>query len=49
MMRMQLNITLKYSIMNILIIKERIYLSAKKRYNIFNEDDRDDGTTKTTC
>ena len=34
MMRMQLNITLKYSIMNELIIKERIYLSAKKRYNI---------------
>ena len=34
MMKMQLNITLKYSIINKLIIKERIYLSAKKRYNI---------------
>ena len=31
---MQLNITLKYLIMNILIIKKRSYLNAKKRYNI---------------
>ena len=31
---MQLNITLKYLIMNILINKERIYLGAKERYNI---------------
>ena len=34
MMRMQLNITLKYLIINILIIRERIYLNARKRYNI---------------
>ena len=33
-MKTQLNITLKYLIMNKLIIKKRIYLSAKKRYNI---------------
>ena len=31
---MQLNIILRYLIMNELIIKERIYLSVKKRYNI---------------
>ena len=39
-MRMQLNITLKCLIINILIIKERIYLSAKKRYNINLKNDR---------
>ena len=39
MMRMQLNITLKYSIMNVLIIKERIYLNARKRYNIIQKND----------
>ena len=33
-MKIQLNIILKYLIMNILIIKERIYLGARKRYNI---------------
>ena len=33
-MKMQLNITLKYIIMNKLIIKERIYLNTKKQYNI---------------
>ena len=31
---MQLNITLKYLMINKLIIKKRIYLGAKKRYNI---------------
>ena len=31
---MQLNITLKYSIINELIIKKRIYLDARKRHNI---------------
>ena len=31
---MQLKITLRYLIINKLIIKERIYLNAKKRYNI---------------
>ena len=31
---MQLNIILKYLIMNILTIKEKIYLGVKKRYNI---------------
>ena len=31
---MQLNIILKYLIINKLIIKKRIYLSARKRYNI---------------
>ena len=40
--KMQLNITLKYSIMNILTIKEKIYLNAKKRYNIIQKDDEDD-------
>ena len=34
MIEMQLNITLKYLIMNVLIIKERIYLGARERYNI---------------
>ena len=46
--KMQLNITLKYSIMNKLIIKKRIYLGAKERYNIIRKDDRDDETIKTT-
>ena len=31
---MQLNITLKHLIMNKLTVKERIYLNARKRYNI---------------
>ena len=48
MMKMQLNITLKYSMMNELTIKKRIYLSAKKRHNITQEDDKDDETIKTT-
>ena len=48
MMRMQLNITLKYSMMNKLIIRERIYLSAKERYNITQKNDRDDEMIKTT-
>ena len=34
MMRMQLNITLKYLIINKLTIKERIYLNARERHNI---------------
>ena len=29
--------------MNILIIKERIYLNARKRYNIILKNDGDDG------
>ena len=33
-MKMQLNITLKYLIMNVLTIKERNCLHAKKRHNI---------------
>ena len=33
-MKMQLNITLKCLIINVLIIKEKSYLNAKKRYNI---------------
>ena len=33
-MKMQLNITLKCLIMNILIIKKKSYLDAKERYNI---------------
>ena len=44
-MKIQLNITLKYSIINILIIKKRIYLNARERHNIIqknNEDDEDD-------
>ena len=45
-MRIQLNITLKYLIMNKLTIKERIYLNAKKRYNIIQKNDKDDETTK---
>ena len=36
---MQLNITLKYSIMNILIVKKRIYLNARERYNITQKND----------
>ena len=44
MIKMQLNITLKYSIINILTIKKRIYLSAKERHNIIQEDDE---TTRT--
>ena len=42
MIKIQLNITLRYSIMNKLIIKKRIYLSAKKRYNIIQKDDEND-------
>ena len=34
MMKMQLNITLKYSMINELIIKKKIYLSARERHNI---------------
>ena len=48
MMRMQLNITLKYSIMNVLTVKERIYLDARERHNIIQEDDKNDETIKTT-
>ena len=48
-MKMQLNITLKYSIMNELIIKKRIYLGARKRHNITQKDNEDDGTIETTC
>ena len=42
---MQLNITLKYSIMNVLTIKKKIYLNARKRYNIIQKDDE---TTETS-
>ena len=48
MIKMQLNITLKYSIINELIIKKRIYLSAKKRYNIIRKNDENDEMIKTT-
>ena len=48
MMRMQLNTTLRYSVMNELTTKERIYLGARERHNIAQEDDGDDGTTGTT-
>ena len=33
-MKMQLNIKLKYLIINILTIKKRSYLNVRKRYNI---------------
>ena len=46
MIKMQLNITLKYSIMNILTIKEKIYLNAKKRYNIIQKNNEDDENDK---
>ena len=48
MMKMQLNITLKYSMINELTIKERIYLSARERYNIIQKNDEDDETIKMT-
>ena len=48
MMRMQLNITLKYLIINELIIKKRIYLSVRKRYNIIQKNDGNDETIETT-
>ena len=48
MMKMQLNITLKYSIINKLIIKKRIYLNARKEYNIIKKNNENDETTKTT-
>ena len=48
MMKMQLNITLRYSIMNKLKIKERIYLNAKERYNIIQKNDKNDETIKIT-
>ena len=38
MIKMQLNITLRYLIMNILTIKERIYLNARERYNIIQKN-----------
>ena len=41
-MRMQLSITLKYLIMNKLTVRERIYLSARERYNIIRKDDEND-------
>ena len=47
-MKMPLNITLKYSIMNILTIKERIYLNARKRYNIVQKNNKNNGMTETT-
>ena len=47
-MKMQLNITLKYSMINELIIKKRIYLSAKERHNVIQKDDENDETIKTT-
>ena len=47
-MRMQLNITLKYSMINELIIKKKIYLSAKERYNIIRKDNENDETIETT-
>ena len=45
MIKMQLDITLKYSIMNELTARERIYLNARKRHNIAqknNENVEDD-------
>ena len=42
MMKMQLNIILKYLIINELTIKKRIYLNAKERYNIIQKNNRDD-------
>ena len=48
MMRIQLDITLKYLIMNELIVKKRIYLNARERYNIARKDDGNNGTTETT-
>ena len=48
MIKMQLNIMLKYSMMNELIVKERIYLSARKRHNIIRENDGNNETTETT-
>ena len=47
-MKMQLNITLRYSIINKLIIKERIYLNVRERYNITQKDDENNETIKTT-
>ena len=49
MIEMQLSITLKYSIMNVLIIKERIYLNARERYNIIQKNNKDDEDDKTIC
>ena len=48
MMKMQLNITLKYSIINELTIKEIFYLNAKERYNIAQKDDENNEMIKTT-
>ena len=39
MMKIQLNITLKYLIINELIVKEKIYLNARERYNIIQKND----------
>ena len=47
-MRIQLNITLKCSIINELIIKKRIYLNAKKRYNIIQKNNENDETIEIT-
>ena len=48
MMKMQLNITLKYLIINELIIKKRIYLNARERYNIIRKNDENDEIIKIT-
>ena len=45
---MQLSITLRYSIINKLIIKKRIYLSARERYNIVRKNNGDNETIKIT-
>ena len=46
MMRMQLDTTLRYSIMNELTAKERIYLGARERHNITLKDDGDDAPSQ---
>ena len=45
---MQLNITLKYLIINKLIIKKKIYLSVRKRYNIIQKNNENNKTIKIT-
>ena len=49
MIGMQLDTTLRYSMMNELTVRERIYLGARERYNIVQEDDRDDKDDRDDC
>ena len=49
MIGMQLGTTLRYSMMNELTARERIYLNARERHNIIQKNDRDDKDDRDDC